>query len=84
MNEIIKPDGRMSFTPEEVADGRLERFVKVLIENQCQMRLWTDGYCYVVEYIEDITVSDGTFFTLIDNDHYIKSFNEPCDDEEED
>lgn len=80
MNEIIKPDGRMSFTPEEVADGRLERFVKVLIENQCQMRLWTDGYCYVVEYVEDIAVADGTYFTLIDNDHYIGSF----DDEEED
>ena len=81
MNEIIKPDGRMSFTPEEVADGRLERFVKVLIENQCQMRLWTDGYCYVVEYVEDITVSDGTYFTLIDSDHYIGSFD---DEEEED
>ena len=60
-----KFSGKMSFKPEEVADGKLEKFVKVLIENNCEIRLWTDGFCYVVEYIEDIYVTDGLHFEAV-------------------
>lgn len=71
-----KIDGKMAFRPEEIADGKMERFIKVLVENNAEIRLWTDGYVYVVEYIEDISVADGNHFEAIDGDNYIGSFSE--------
>lgn len=66
-----KISGRMAFRPEEVADGKLERFVKVLMENSCEIRMWTDGYCYIVEYIEDVEVADGRHFEAVDEEEVV-------------
>jgi len=61
-------DGKMSFTPEEVEDGKLQRFVKSLMEMNSAIHLWTDGYVWVVEYIQDINVESGIQFVAIDTD----------------
>lgn len=62
-------DGTMGFTPEDVADGKLTRFIECLRENNCQMRIWTDGYCWVVDYLRDTTVADGINFLPVDFDN---------------
>lgn len=59
-------DGKMSFKPEEVADGKLQRFIQSLMEMNSEIHLWTDGYAWVVEYIQDINIADGIQFVAID------------------
>lgn len=59
-------DGKLSFTPEEVADGKLTRFIECLRENDCEIHIWTDGYAWVVEYIDDLNSRDGINFQAID------------------
>lgn len=69
-----EPDGRLGFTRQEVADGKMDRFIAVLRENNCEMRLWTDGYCWVVEYLTREQWVDGIRFHLVDL--YEEAFNE--------
>ena len=59
-------DGKMSFKPEEVADGKMSRFIASLVEMGSEIHLWTDGYAYIVEYVQDISVADGIQFVAID------------------
>jgi len=66
-----KISGKMAFKPEEVADGKMDRFIKVLIENNCEIRLWTDRYCYVVEYLEDVETADGRHFEAVDEEEVV-------------
>ena len=56
--------GKMDFTPEEVEEGKLCEFVKYLISMHCEIRLWTDDYCYIVEYIQRHRKEDGYEFIL--------------------
>lgn len=64
-------DGKMAFTPEEVADGKLTKFIEVLRECDAEIHIWTDGYCWIVEYLEDSTTADGINFHPVD-------YNEDC------
>lgn len=59
-------DGRLSFTPEEVADGKLTRFVNCLLENNCELHIWTDGYAIIVEYLDELSSADGNHFQVVD------------------
>jgi len=61
-------DGQLAFTPDKVADGKLIKFIEVLRENGCEMRIWTDGYCWIVDYLCDATTRDGTNFQAINYD----------------
>lgn len=70
-------DGNMSFTPEEVADGKLQRFLQSLMEMGSEIHLWTDGYCWVVEYVQDIHAADGIQFVAIDtNNQWVETETE--------
>lgn len=82
--EKTHSDGKMSFTPEEVADGKLHNFVNVLIDLKAEINIWTDGYCMVVEYIEPDSQSRRTkSFQVVDeeNGDYVGNYYE---DETED
>lgn len=61
-------DGKMAFTPREIADGKLIKFIEVLRECDAEIHIWTDGYCWVVEYLEDSTARDGINFHPVDAD----------------
>lgn len=70
-------DGKMSFKPEEVADGKLQRFIQSLMEMGSDIHLWTDGYVWVVEYIQDISTADGIQFVAIDtNSQWVETETE--------
>ena len=68
MNTQEKITGKLAFRPEEVADGKLTRFVNILMETDAEIRLWTDGFCWIVEYIENIDAENGTHFIAADGD----------------
>lgn len=70
--------GKMSFKPEEIADGKLIEFINFLIKMNSEIRLWTDGYCYIVEYIEDVNKADGIEFRAVNYDEVV--VNENCVD----
>ena len=59
-------DGKMSFTPEEVADGKMSRFIASLVEMGSEIHIRTGGYVCVVEYIQDTNAADGIQFVAID------------------
>ena len=58
--------GKMDFTPEEIADGKLTTFVNFLMSMGCEIRLATDGYCYVVEYLDSTKKEEGVEFSIVD------------------
>lgn len=60
-------DGKFDFTKKDIEDGKLAEFVSFLIGMRCEMRLWTDGMCYVVEYLQDFRKDDGTEFVVNDD-----------------
>lgn len=64
-------DGKMAFTPEEVLDGKLIKFVEILRLCDAEIHIWSDGYCWIVEYLEDSTAADGINFHPVD-------YNEDC------
>lgn len=55
-------DGSMAFAPEEVEKGQMDMFVKVLRDLGCEMRIWTDGYCWVVDYLQAWRREEGYEF----------------------
>lgn len=70
-------DGKMSFKPEEVADGKLQRFVQSLMEMNSEIHVWTDGYAWIVEYVQDINTADGIQFVAIDrNSQWVETETE--------
>lgn len=66
--------GKMSFKPEEVKKGNMDRFIQVLMENNAEMHIWTDGYCWIVEYIEDVYADECAFYP-VDCDEVIEKFD---------
>lgn len=68
-NDYIR--GSVSFTPEERDVGLHIEFINFLIKMGYQFRAWTDGYCYVIDYITDIDVKDGTSFEAVGYDQQI-------------
>ena len=58
--------GKMDFTPKEMDEGRLTTFVNFLISMGCEIRLATDGYCYIVEYLEPTKKEYGVEFSIVD------------------
>lgn len=65
--------GSMSFTPEDRDAGLHIEFINLLIKMGYQFRAWTDGYCYVIDYITDIDVEDGAAFEVIGYDQMVVS-----------
>lgn len=61
------PDGSLGFTPEQVADGKHLAFVKMLLELGCEVRIGSDGYCTIIEYISNCS-SEESGFCLISCD----------------
>ena len=62
----LKPNGSMEFTPDEVEAGYLDKFIHLLMDMKNEFRVWTDGYCWIVDYISDITVECGIRYELTD------------------
>lgn len=68
--------GSMSFTPEDRDAGLHIEFINLLIKMGYQFCAWTDGYCYVIDYITDIDAKDGIAFEAIGYDQMV--VNEPA------
>lgn len=68
-NENIR--GSVAFTPEDRDAGLHIEFINFLIKMGYQFRAWTDGYCYVIDYITDIDVEDGTSFEILGSDQVV-------------
>lgn len=56
--------GEMDFTPDDIKAGKHIEFIKFLMKQNCEIRLWTDGYCYVVEYLQQCRTDSGDHFVL--------------------
>ena len=63
-------DGSMAFTPEDVKAGRMTRFMKCLMEMDCEFVVCTDGYCWIVEYLDSVKAQDGVRFYAINREEY--------------
>lgn len=63
--------GSMSFTPEDRDAGLHIEFINLLIKMGYQFRAWTDGYCYVIDYITDIDINDGIAFEAVGSDQVV-------------
>lgn len=55
-------DGSMEFIPDEVKAGQMDKFISVLRELGCEMRIWTDGYCWIVDYLQAWRKEEGYEF----------------------
>lgn len=64
--ENTNRSGVMTFDLQGIKAGRFMRFIKVLIENLSEFRVFSDGTTWVVEYIEDVDASFGKHFVIED------------------
>lgn len=55
-------DGSLAFVSKEVENGQMDKFISVLRDLGCEMRIWTDGYCWVVDYLEAWRREEGYEF----------------------
>lgn len=63
-------DGTMAFAPEDVKEGRMARFIDCLLEMDCAFNVYTDGYCWVVEYLDFTKCKDGIHFYALNPEDY--------------
>lgn len=56
----------MAFDLQDIKAGKFMRFIKVLLENLSEFRVFSDGTTWVVEYIEDVDTSFGKHFVIKD------------------
>ena len=61
--------GSMEFTPTEIENDKMTEFINYLISMNCEIRLWTDGYCYVVEYLQPHRTEDGWHFRAVNENN---------------
>ena len=61
-------DGKLGFSKEEIAEGKLHKFIDILMEMDCEIHIWTDSCTWTVEYLRDTTSNEGINFQVIDYD----------------
>lgn len=57
-------DGSMAFTPEDVERGSFTKFVNLLCKMDYEFRVWSDGYCRIVDYISRSRAEYGEHFEI--------------------
>lgn len=60
-------DGKLEFLPEEIEKGKLNEALNLLMSLNCEIRLFTDSCCWILEYIQNYRAEDGTHFLLTED-----------------
>lgn len=57
-------NGSIAFTPEDVQSNKHKVFIDFLISMNMEFRVWTDGYCWIIDYLSAIASKE-------DNVHFM-------------
>lgn len=65
----------MEFTPKDVENGELTKFLNMLITLDCEhhyndIHIWCDSYCTIVEWVQVEYTSDEQF-KFVDCNHQV-------------
>lgn len=72
-------DGSVAFTPEEVEAKEHIELLNFLVKRGAEIRIWTDGYCTIVEWIDRVMTEEGYVFAPVaqTEDELRKTFDLP-------